>query len=34
MRSGKLITIDVNEETEAIAKKYFEKSGLWLVESN
>lgn len=26
--SGKLITIDVNEETEAIAKKYFEKSGL------
>jgi caffeoyl-CoA O-methyltransferase len=26
--NGKLITIDVNEETEAIAKKYFEKSGL------
>jgi predicted O-methyltransferase YrrM len=25
--NGKLITIDVNEETEAIAKKYFEKSG-------
>jgi len=26
--NGKLITIDVNEETEAIAKKYFDKSGL------
>lgn len=26
--TGKLITIDINEETEAIAKKYFEKSGL------
>lgn len=26
--NGKLITIDVNEETEGIAKKYFEKSGL------
>jgi len=26
--NGKIITIDVNEETEAIAKKYFEKSGL------
>lgn len=25
--NGKLITIDVNEETEGIAKKYFEKSG-------
>lgn len=25
--NGKLITIDVNEETESIAKKYFEKSG-------
>jgi len=25
--NGKLITIDVNEETEAIAKKYFKKSG-------
>lgn len=25
---GKLITIDVNEETESIAKKYFIKSGL------
>lgn len=24
---GKLITIDVNEETESIARKYFEKSG-------
>ena len=26
--NGKLITIDVNEETESIAKKYFKKSGL------
>lgn len=26
--NGRLITIDVNEETEAIAKKYFDKSGL------
>ncbi len=25
--NGKLITIDVNEETESIAKKYFQKSG-------
>lgn len=25
--NGRLITIDVNEETEAIAKKYFDKSG-------
>lgn len=25
---GKLITIDVNEETESIARKYFKKSGL------
>lgn len=27
-KDGKLITIDVNEETESIAKKYFQKSGL------
>jgi predicted O-methyltransferase YrrM len=26
--NGRLITIDINEETEAIAKKYFDKSGL------
>jgi predicted O-methyltransferase YrrM len=26
--NGKLITIDINEETESIAKKYFIKSGL------
>lgn len=26
--NGKLITIDVNEETESIARKYFSKSGL------
>lgn len=25
---GKIVTIDINEETEAIARKYFKKSGL------